>query len=357
MDEDALEVKDDSRPFYSRKNCRIGLYIDIYDAKPIDPTEFGSEQFFLMSLKDKVGEYFEEFDLVKAKGILEKKNVFKGVILEKFDMGLVLTLAFDNVDALDAVWKLFQPNKLSALVNEMFLDQNALKALGLKTLTLQARLWEDEYNYCRNEILSAGPARVSIKKTANGISMLRRLRESQKILQNHVMKCRDQETVFDRNLGEFIMEVKGMLPENVTSINNLKEFVTNLKMAKGTNRKGFPYIEQYLITIEMIREAFAELEFIILHPLAQIHAACETDNQRLLKKSVFETHTDMTKRLKSDQDLQKIVHKEWENKVLFRERKLLLGLVSLIPLSLEKILDIDHMVDEYITSYPEKLKI
>ncbi|KAK6167562.1 hypothetical protein SNE40_021559 [Patella caerulea] len=360
MEDELPEVKDDSRAFFQRKEGRMGLYLEIYDAKAEHPKEYGSDHFFLMSLKEKLAEYLDDFDLVKAKGIMESKNVGKGVILEKFEHGLVLSLAFDNTEAVEGIWKLQCTNKLTPIVQDMFVDEVMLKTVGAVRVTLQAKLYEDEYTVCKTELLSTAMDRLSLKKSQNGISMVKRLREAQKQIVEMTCNLRDEETQFEQNLSTFILNVKQILPTNILAINTLKEFHTNIKIAKGTKgvkAETFETIDHYFRTLQQLRKALAQVERIVWYPLSQIHAACENESQKTTKKSIKDTLTETVNMLKVDSDLQRVNYKEWEGKILFREQKLFLGLVSLVPLALEKILDIDHMVDEYITDFPDRIKV
>jgi hypothetical protein len=65
----------------------VGIYVDPYEADPIDPHEFGSEHRFMMELSDKLQKQILKvtFDLIK--GGFEKRGLLEGVIIEKLHAG------------------------------------------------------------------------------------------------------------------------------------------------------------------------------------------------------------------------------------------------------------------------------
>lgn len=91
----------------------------------------------------------------------------------------------------------------------------------------------------------------------------------------------------------------------------------------------------------------------IVHPLCQVRALCEKDKQQKLKKTIKDACAEMLTKLRPDADLQKIRHREWELKVLYREQNLFYGLISLVPMCLDRLTTIDLSTDEYIMEYPE----
>jgi hypothetical protein len=62
-----------------------------------------------------------------------------------------LAVIFDSPEDLQEVWKLHEGKQLSSLFQSFLGDKAMLKALGIKKMTLRARLWEDEYKACLEE--------------------------------------------------------------------------------------------------------------------------------------------------------------------------------------------------------------
>lgn len=67
----------------------VGIYIDPIDAQAVNPKEFGLEHCFMMSVRESLLDYLSRADLVKVKGALEHRGLFKGVILEGIRKGTV----------------------------------------------------------------------------------------------------------------------------------------------------------------------------------------------------------------------------------------------------------------------------
>ncbi|XP_041361160.1 uncharacterized protein LOC121377288 isoform X2 [Gigantopelta aegis] len=335
----------------------MGIYIDTTDAVPLKPKEFSLEHFYMMTLKDKLQEYLYDTDMVKLKGALEKRNVFNGVILEEFRKGLILVVTFDDIDAINSLWELHVNNKLSPMFQDILIDGALLKAMEAKRVTIRAKLWEDEYNDSKMELLERGMDRISLDKFPNDISHLKRIKNYQRILNEDILSLRDAENDFEQNLGDFVSLVKKLLPENKTELKTLKEFNTCVKIAKGTSRTlvGFQVIDLFTNTVEELRRFFANMEENICYPLSLVHRLCESKSQREMKTSIMETVRDMKQTLSADSSLHQVKYPEWEGKILQREKKLFFGLISLIPLSIERITDVDHTMDEYITCFPQKI--
>ncbi|KAK6959539.1 hypothetical protein BgiMline_034689 [Biomphalaria glabrata] len=98
---------------------------------------------------------------------------------------------------------------------------------------------------------------------------------------------------------------------------------------------------------------FAEIEKQTINPLCQVRAVCEHEKQVEFKKQIRDSWAEMTSLLKQDSDLSQAKYKDWERKVLKMEHALFFGLISLIPLSLDRLTTIDVSTDEYIMAFPE----
>lgn len=103
----------------------------------------------------------------------------------------------------------------------------------------------------------------------------------------------------------------------------------------------------------IVHRTFEEIQRDLVFPLCQIRHHCENENQRNLKKTIKSACAEVLNALKPEVDLQKVKFKEWESKILLREQGLFLGLISIIPLSVDRLTTIDYSADEYINDFPE----
>ena len=188
--------------------------------------------------------------------------------------------------------------------------------------------------------------------TARDVTLLQQVRDFQKENSSKLQQLHDAEAHFDQHLSEFMLVVKRALPQKVTRLASLKEFQTNMTMAMGTDPKGMDFVKHYFNTLDLLRTMLAQAEVNIHLPLTLIPARCETEKQRELKGQMKSACVEMQKLLKPTASLKEAYCKEWEGKIMARERTLFMGLISLIPLGVEKVTDVDQYLDEYITSFP-----
>lgn len=120
--------------------------------------------------------------------------------------------------------------------------------------------------------------------------------------------------------------------------------------------QGLDSVDALLKTLDKMKIIFDEVERMVCHPLSLVHAICETDHQTELKARILKTCKDGQRMLRQDTNLQKVWFPEWTSKLLPKEQPLLMGVVSLVPIGLEKMIDIDHFVDEYVTGFPQEIK-
>ncbi|XP_046362986.2 uncharacterized protein LOC124139733 isoform X2 [Haliotis rufescens] len=354
-DEEIPDTKDASRPFLTRNTGEVGIYIDPIDAQAVNPKEFGLEHCFMMSVRENLLDHLSRADLVKVKGALEHRGLFKGVILEGIRKGMILIVTFDDLEALESLWRLWEKDKLSALFQELFVTKETMKQCAVTRLTIRAKMWEDEYADCKEELLNRSNERVSIAKFPNDIKILKEIRDCQKQLGEDTTRMRDLENDFELNLDDFMICVKRILPDDVGIIQSLADFRNSVKIAKGIRQTGFESIDIYLETLDVIGQIFEDVETTFCYRLSQIHGVCETEEQKDKVEIIKATRKDMEELLKPDNSLLKVRFKDWELKINPREKKLFLGLISLVPIGLERLIDIDHYIDEFITAFPEQI--
>ncbi|XP_046584225.1 uncharacterized protein LOC124291295 [Haliotis rubra] len=367
VEEEIPDTKDASRPFLTRNTGEVGIYIDPIDAKAVNPKEFGLEHCFMMAVRDSLLEYLYEVDLVKVKGALERRGLFKGSSWRKYGKvgqhrrcdsymaSMILIVTFDHLEGLESLWRLWEKDKLSALFQELFVTNDTLKQCCVTRLTIRAKMWEDEYVDCKEEMLNRSSERVSIAKFPNDIRILKEIRDCQKQLGEDTTRMRDMENDFELNLDDFMICVKRILPDDVAVIHSLGDFRNSVTVAKGIRKTGFESIDIYLDTLDVIEEIFDNLERVFCYRLSQIHGVCQTEEQKDKVEMIKASRKDMEELLKPDHSLLKVRFKDWEVKINQREKKLFVGLISLIPIALEKVIDIDHYIDEFITAFPEQI--
>ena len=71
-----------------------------------------------------------------------------------FILGIVLAIGFDRIDSLDELWSLHRKHKLRPLMHDILITPAVLKSISCKTVTLDVKLWDDEYEDCRKDLLT-----------------------------------------------------------------------------------------------------------------------------------------------------------------------------------------------------------
>ncbi|RUS71736.1 hypothetical protein EGW08_020501 [Elysia chlorotica] len=357
MNAESLNPKDDSRPNFVRPERCVGIYIDALDARPDKSTVVGSQHAFMMAVMDKLLDHLRTLQLSKVKGDLCTRHVGEGLILDGFKHGCVLAITCDDEEALDRLWALHKQKRLSALFQDVLVDKATLRAVGASKMTLRAKLWEDEYLACKQELAQKSALRLKLSSFENDLAEARHVKTYQKsAMSAWISQARDLEAELESHLGDFMLSVKRVLPPNATTVRTVKEFATNIKMAKGLKApgaNGFDYIDKYLASLEFFKKAFTAVEADIVRPLAQIRAGVESDKQRNLKKTIIHACAEMQANLKPEADLQKIRFKDWGAKMVQREHGLFYGLISLVPMSLDRLSTIDVTTDEYLVDFPD----
>lgn len=74
-----------------------------------------------------------------------------------------MAVGFDDIQALESVWKLHSTEKMNGLIQDLLINQALLKKLQATRIVLTTRMFEDEYTNCKNELLSRSMQRISIK--------------------------------------------------------------------------------------------------------------------------------------------------------------------------------------------------
>lgn len=351
MNNEFYDEKDDSRPFFVRQKCEVGIYISIYEAHACDSKSYGLEHYFFMKTTELLYNECCNTELVKIRAALVQRGVLKDCYVERFEPGIVLAIGFDRLDSLDELWSLHRKHKLEPLMQDMLITPALLKTVSCTSVKLDVKLWDDEYEDCRRELMSKTIKLESIQNKPNDMRMVQRLRGYQKILGQEVQVMRDLENDMDLKRAEFTAAVHRILPDTQESIKSLKDFGALIKSAKVSKLYNRQAVEQYLQVIHKWRNYFQTFDIEIVTPLLQIHRSCENAEQKEIKAKILKHIQDMQRDLKRDNNLQKIVHTEMERKIAHRDAPLFLGLLSLVPLGADKVADIDIFIDDYMRHY------
>ena len=102
-----------------------------------------------------------------------------------------------------------------------------------------------------------------------------------------------------------------------------------------------------------LKALLTEVECNLCHRLAQLHSINETPNQKALKRQIKDNRQKAENRLQSDFDFSKVGHSEWSSKIVKKEHRLFLGLVSVAALAHDTIIDADQMLDEYLSGFTD----
>ncbi|KAK3609003.1 hypothetical protein CHS0354_003902 [Potamilus streckersoni] len=347
-----LEERDDSRPYFRRQKGEIGVYLMVYDAKPQEGKQYGLEHFFFMQLMESLYKEFRKMDVVQIRAALDKKDLLKGAYIERFEPGIIMAVGFDDADSLGSLWTSFKSGKLNAALQDALLTPSLMHSVEASTIVLHTRLFEDEFKKCHDEIYIQARKREDIQSMHSDMTMIARIKKYQKLLNQEVMSVRDLENQIEHSLGELMTVLKQIFPNTMTKLQSLQELETIIRDAQGTRFKPNGSLDLYINLIERMNKLYEELYISVSIPLLQIHSVCENDTQRKTKASIVEKIRDTSKLLRSDTDLQKVSHPGWSVKVIKREEGLFLGLISLVPISVEHAYDIDLLIDEYMRQFP-----
>lgn len=185
------------------------------------------------------------------------------------------------------------------------------------------------------------------------ISLLRYIRERQRILSAKIVSVKDGLRSVDQHLSEFILTYKQLISTDVLSTKSLAEFEATVRTAKESpeNRLSLIHVERYLLLIDDIRDVLRAFEEDVCHPLAQIHGDCETANQKEMKTRIRLTVARTQTQLDKDSDLSTMRHPAIKCRILAREEGLFMGLLSLATVALEATENVDNDLDEYFSAH------
>lgn len=170
-------------------------------------------------------------------------------------------------------------------------------------------------------------------------------------LHQRIQDLRDKELFLEKNLGDFLHTVQRALPPDYETLSSLKEFKTDMTVAIGVGVTGMEKVKLFLSSLDFLQSLIAQLEAHVYFPLLLIPVRCESEKQRDLKMALERVLAQLQALVKPTSSLSEVKFKQWEMKLLPRERKLFMGLISVIPLGLKMVIDFDDFIDEYFDGF------
>lgn len=349
--DEKYEEKDDSRPFFQRQPCEVGIYISVLDACAKDEKSVGLHHFFLMHTTELLYEQFSKMDKVNIRAAFERRHLFYDSYVERFEPGIVMAIGFDNLDALDALWELHKRQKLDSLLHEILTTSEVMEKASVKNITLETKLWYDEYESCKSELETRSMNIVDVKHRDADMRMLRRLKAYQSVLGVEVSAMRDLENEMELNRTEFMNCIRNVLSDDNFKISSLREYDGISKSEKARKQFHKDLLDLYSSIILKWRSYYRTFELEIVTPLLQIHSVCENEKQKETKAKIIKGIRDMQKMLQSDYNLQTVSHPDMERKVIRRDAPAFVGLFSLITIGVERLADTDILIDDYVREF------
>ncbi|XP_045181532.2 uncharacterized protein LOC123540508 isoform X2 [Mercenaria mercenaria] len=323
----------------------------VYEATPVDKKSIGLAHFFLMHTTDILYEEFRKKDTVKIRATLEHRQSLTDTYIDRFEPGIVMAVGFDTVEALDYLWAIHRQNKLTALMHEVLITSDVLKAASITAITIETKLWDDEYYVCKEAILSRKPEILDIQYRQNDLKMVQRLKAYQTVIATELSSMRDLDNEMELNRTDFMNCIRNLLPNETEEISTLREYEKLAKSQKARKMHYKDLLDLYSTIIKTWRSYYDTFEEEIATPFLQIHKVCENAKQREIKAKVVGNIKGMKKMLLSDSNLQEVTHPEMERKFIQKEAPVFLGLLSLVPLGVDRLAEIDILIDEYVREF------
>ncbi|XP_060564273.1 uncharacterized protein LOC132723553 [Ruditapes philippinarum] len=310
--EEGYEVKDDSRPFFQRQPCEVGIYISVYEATPIDEKSIGLPHFFRMNTTDILYEEFRKKDIVKIRATFEHGRKLTDTYIERFEPGIVMAVGFDTVESLNSLWAIHRRGELTSLIHDVLITSDVLKAASITAITIETKLWDDEYDVCKHDISSRSPEVLDIQYRQHDLDMVKRLKSYQSVIATELSSMRDLDNEMELNRTDFMNCIRNLLPNDTEQISTLSEYEALAKSQKARKMYYKDLLDLYSTIIKTWRVYYDTF--------------------------LSEMATEVT-------------HPEMERKIIQKEAPMFLGLLSLVPLGVDRLAEIDILIDEYIREF------
>ncbi|WAR16094.1 hypothetical protein MAR_030688 [Mya arenaria] len=184
-------------------------------------------------------------------------------------------------------------------------------------------------------------------ETAYDIKLVRRLKKYQDVLARELSKMRDLDNEMELNRDQFMNCVRNTLSNTQNSIKTLQQYKDIAASPKARKMFHKDLLDLYFTIIEKWRMYYKIFEVEIVTPLLQIHTICENEKQTEIRRKIIAMVREMQQMLEPNYDLQTVSHPEMAKKIIRREVPVFLGLLSLVPMGVDRVADIDIMIDEY----------
>jgi hypothetical protein len=183
------------------------------------------------------------------------------------------------------------------------------------------------------------------------LDMVKRLKSYQSVIATELSSMRDLDNEMELNRTDFMNCIRNLLPNDTEQISTLSEYEALAKSQKARKMYYKDLLDLYSTIIKTWRVYYDTFLSEIATPFMQIHIVCENKKQREIKSKVVENIKGMQLMLDSNGHLQEVTHPEMERKIIQKEAPMFLGLLSLVPLGVDRLAEIDILIDEYIREF------
>lgn len=181
--------------------------------------------------------------------------------------------------------------------------------------------------------------------------MVQRLKSYQTVIATELSSMRDLDNEMELNRNDFMNCIRNLLPSDTDQISTLAEYETLANSPKARKMYYKDLLDLYSTIIKTWRECYDTFLAEIATPFMQIHTVCENKKQKEIKSKVVDNIKGMQNMLKSNCNLQEVTHPEMERKIIQKEAPVFLGLLSLVPMGVDRLAEIDIFIDEYVHEF------
>ena len=205
----------------------------------------------------------------------------------------------------------------------------------------------------RSSALSTAKTSYELRTAWAGIDSetVEELKRAQRQLSAELFALKDQVSRFSAGSTEFMVTYKRLAPTSTFETVCVSEFRQHLEAA----RPGFINVEAAERYADLLGAFGRSKDFIdtrVLQPLGRIHERCESSKQQALKLCIEGSFHKLDGFLEEDFNLTKLRHAAWlEGRVIWREERLFVGLLSLISYCLEAVDSVSLDLDEYMSGF------
>jgi hypothetical protein len=74
-----------------------------------------------------------------------------------------MAVGFDTVESLNSLWAIHRRGELTSLIHDVLITSDVLKAASITAITIETKLWDDEYDVCKHDISTRFPEVLDIQ--------------------------------------------------------------------------------------------------------------------------------------------------------------------------------------------------